>query len=380
MGRVELKYVVYDPSRHGTPRWYFRPPNPQDGTPDEKGNYPKKLRLPGEPGTVRFSQAYTGFMEQYHLTPSEPQNGAPGTLQSLFKTYQNSPEFKALAPATQAQRRRVMNVIQDEPLKLKEPGGKKLGQLPLNRIDEQQLLAIRDRKSDFPEAANHRSKMLRKLMEFARERKLIEGEPERALKNIRRQTEGHHIWTIDEIQKYFAFHPHGSTAWLAGMLLLTTQIRVGDLRRIGPQHRRGTEIRFQVGKGRKMASVFIPAFFAAQLDAMRHTHLTYMVTEFGKPFASDKAMSARVSQWATQSGLPHCTAHGIRKAKASIAAEKGATEHELKAMFTWNKLETAAIYTRNAEQIRLARQGAARIDWGEILGTECPTFVKAEDI
>src|SRR5438105_13490892 len=58
--------------------------------------------------------------------------------------------------------------------------------------------------------------------------------------------------------------------------------------------------------------------------------------------------------WCDKAGLPHCTAHGLRKAGATIATNNGATAHQLKAIFGWDWLKQAEIYTRDADQKRLA--------------------------
>jgi hypothetical protein len=39
---------------------------------------------------------------------------------------------------------------------------------------------------------------------------------------------------------------------------------------------------------------------------------------------------------ATEAGIAHCSPHGLRKAGASIAAEMGASEVELDAMYGWS--------------------------------------------
>ncbi len=57
-----------------------------------------------------------------------------------------------------------------------------------------------------------------------------------------------------------------------------------------------------------------------------------------------------------EAGLKHCSAHGLRKAGAKIAAESGATSHQLMALYGWEKLEQAELYTRQANKtLRAAR-------------------------
>ena len=84
--------------------------------------------------------------------------------------------------------------------------------------------------------------------------------------------------------------------------------------------------------------------------------LTFLVTAFGKGFTH-----AGFSNWfrdrCNEAGLRHCSAHGVRKAGATIAAGQGATSRQLMAIFGWKKIAWAEIYTKAAEQKRMAGQG-----------------------
>jgi hypothetical protein len=54
------------------------------------------------------------------------------------------------------------------------------------------------------------------------------------------------------------------------------------------------------------------------------------------------------------------SAHGLRKASATIAAESGATESELNAMFGWSGYQLAQLYTRKADRKKLAARAMAK--------------------
>jgi integrase len=54
-----------------------------------------------------------------------------------------------------------------------------------------------------------------------------------------------------------------------------------------------------------------------------------------------------------EAGVPG-RAHGLRKAGATIAAENGATAHQLMSIFGWRMLEQAEVYTEKARQQLLA--------------------------
>ena len=92
----------------------------------------------------------------------------------------------------------------------------------------------------------------------------------------------------------------------------------------------------------------------AVIDATPSGHLNYLVTEHGKPYSSAKSFGNWFKRQCVMAGLPHCSAHGLRKAGATTAVENGATAHALMAMFGWTTLKEAARYTQAADQQRLA--------------------------
>jgi len=82
----------------------------------------------------------------------------------------------------------------------------------------------------------------------------------------------------------------------------------------------------------------------------------YSVNGFGNAF----------KDWCKEAFLPRCTCHGLRKIGAVPAAEAGASEHELMAMFGWEDADMARVYTRKAAQKRLAASGAAKLAYSQI--------------
>ena len=61
------------------------------------------------------------------------------------------------------------------------------------------------------------------------------------------------------------------------------------------------------------------------------------------------------------------SAHGVRKIAATRAADNGATEAELMAIFGWTDPKMAAHYTRTANRKRLAAQAMEKLQAGEHL-------------
>ena len=176
--------------------------------------------------------------------------------------------------------------------------------------------------------------------------------------------DGFHTWTRDEVRQYEARHPSGTKARLALALFLYTGVRISDAVRLGPQMECDGNLCFTEQKNRankpKHREVPIVPALRAELDASPSGHLAYLVTAWGKPYASADAFGKRFKSWCRQAGIPHCTAHGLRKAGATFAAEQGATEHELMAIYGWDSPKQAALYTRAANRKRLVA-GAMRL-------------------
>jgi len=219
---------------------------------------------------------------------------------------------------------------------------------------------LRDEKADRPEAANARVKALRQLFAWAIDVGLANHNPARDVPYIRTGSEGFHTWTVEEVRQFEARHPVGTKANLALKLLLLAGVRRSDAVRMGPQMEQNGWIRFIETKGRsrrtKNREIPILPELRAAIDAAPSGHLTYLVTAFGKPFTAN-GFGNWFRKRCDEAGLFHCSAHGLRKAGATIAAENGATEHQLMAIYGWESPKQAALYTRKADRKRLA--GAA---------------------
>jgi integrase len=105
--------------------------------------------------------------------------------------------------------------------------------------------------------------------------------------------------------------------------------------------------------GPKRLSLPILGPLRAIIDATPSGHMTYLVSEHGKPYTAP-SFGNKFRDWCDQAGLRHCSAHGIRKFDATAAAENGATAHQLMAMFGWDSIQQAEHYTRKASQRKLA--------------------------
>lgn len=92
----------------------------------------------------------------------------------------------------------------------------------------------------------------------------------------------------------------------------------------------------------------------ASIDACPSEGLTFIETEWKRPH-STKGLGNYFRDCCDRAGLPHCSAHGLRKAGATIAAENGASESILMAIYGWDDPKMAALYTKAARRRKMAR-------------------------
>jgi len=101
--------------------------------------------------------------------------------------------------------------------------------------------------------------------------------------------------------------------------------------------------------------------WAASLDTERahflhnlpDVALLWITVQTGAP-RSVKGLSQFMSRTATEAGLPTgCTAHGLRKARATSLAEAGATPHQIGAWLGHASLSEIVHYTRDADLLAI---------------------------
>src|SRR2546430_7321185 len=136
-------------------------------------------------------------------------------------------------------------------------------------------------------------------------------------------------------------------------LLLYSGQRRGDVIRMGPQHVRSGVLYVKQEKTGAELAIPVHPELATVIASAPSGHLTFLTTRVGRPFEA-----STFSHWfrdqCDKAGLPHCSAHGLRKAAARRLAEAGCTAHEIGAITGHASLTELVRYTRAADQRRLA--------------------------
>ena len=340
--QVRLKFLTEDCDRYGNIRCYVRVPGK------------KKIRLRGLPGTPEFLTEYREAISTLDISkPRQTNEAKRGSFRQLCVNYFKSVHYKSLDPSTRNWQRRALDEI------CQEHGAK-----PVAMMAARHVRKIRDALAETPAAANQRLKALRALFAWGNEADETTVNPTIGVKRIRYHSPGHHTWTTEEVEQYQERHKIGSQARLAFDILRFTTGRREDIPRLGRQHIREGRIRFRQAKNehRHPIDIDIPIHpdLQASIDATLVGNLTFLVAKSGRPFSAN-GFGGKFKDWCRQAGLPHCSAHGVRKASATEMAENEATPHQIMAVTGHQSLKEVDRYTRAARRRKMADAGVAKL-------------------
>jgi integrase len=371
MAELDKRYYYEDRDRHGNLRRYFRKRIAGSA------KY-RKVRLREKPGTSAFFREFAAALagRSYARADQLQRPPAPRVVEQSLrwlveKYYRECLEFRGYDEDTKKVRRRILNAICDEPLV--KGADAKIGELPCE-IPRDKIVVLVNRKAETSiDSANARLKALRKLSEWATSTtpKLMARNVAKDVPLLKRiETGGWHTWTLEEIAQYQERHPIGTKAHLALALSLFLGQRLSDTCRLGRPHIRRPEhispamrqihpgrwLAFRQHKNRNRKPVDLVIPILPQLEAVlaesKLGALTFLETEFKRPYTT-KGLGNWFADRCIEAGVPG-RAHGLRKAGATIAAENGATAHQLMAIFGWKTLAQAELYTEKARQQLLA--------------------------
>lgn len=339
--KITLRHLIEDEDRHGNVRVYFR----MKGKP--------KVRLREKFGTPEFmieyecaksGRPYKGKAIESPVTSPAAARSFKWLCQQYFRR-----AAKSVSVGTMSRRRAILEGICE-----------KYGNLPFDGMERRHVTSLRDTRLDHPGAANNIVKAISAMYKWAIDAGECKTNPCAGIKRLK-SGDGWHTWTPEEIEQYQERHTKGSTARLALTIFMCTGLRLSDAAILGRQHITEGWIKIRPGKTSHSSAVDVElpilAMLRNEITASSSNRMTLLVTEYGKPF-SENGLGNKMRQWCDEAGLPHCSAHGLRKAGATIAAENGATSEQLKAIFGWTTSQQADLYTRKARRKTMAEDAA----------------------
>ncbi len=273
----------------------------------------------------------------------------PGSISHLIAKYYRSAGFVTLEKSTRATYRGII-----ERFRLEH------GERSIAGLQRKQIKALVVKRQSTPAAANNLLRTLRILMKFAVDEELRDNDPTVGVRPIPNKTDGFHSWTEEEITAFENAHPVGTRARLAFAFLLYTGQRRSDVIKMGRQHVRGDNIAVRQQKTGVHLEIPIHPELTRIIVATPSDNLTFLVTKAHRANRSQPFTSAGFGNWfremCDEAGLPHCSAHGLRKAVARRLAEAGCSEHVIAAITGHRSLQEVRRYTARASQLVLAQQ------------------------
>lgn len=274
-------------------------------------------------------------------------DAAPGTITAGCIAYLSSSGYRQLSETYKPVIRRHVEAIRQQ------GSDAMMRDLEAHHIEE-------DLDPLTPAVARSRMKAWRKLCAFWKSRKLVLSDVSLGVTGKRMpRSDGHIEWTQKDLHAFRKHYAPGTPERLALELLQWTGARSSDVVRLGPgMVREGLLVFRQVKTG---TDAMVPwTGPALGLESERELLLTllqdcrqmvYLTTVHGRP-RSHKAFSGWFSQAATDAGLPHLSAHGLRKYRMNRLAESGATLLQMQTWVGHLTLTEVERYTRRAARKR----------------------------
>jgi site-specific recombinase XerD len=331
MPRARPPYLVRQTTRHGRTVWYVRK---GDG---ERG----RIRIKEEYGTPAFWAAYNAAVAGE--TAPAPGKPKPQSLAWLIAQYRESVFWHDLSLATRRQRENIFK-------RAMATGGNE----PFTRITRATILKGMERRRDTPAAARHFLQAFRGLFEWAVSAQHVEADPTAGVKRPKlRDGDGFAMWPEEWCAAFEARWPIGTRQRVWYEVLYSTGLRRGDAVRVGRPHVKNGRGMIRAQKNGETAYFLVSDRLQAALDAGPIGEVTWIAGESGRPLT--KESFGNLFRDACRDAMVPGSAHGLRKTRATIEAENGASEAKLDALFGWRTgSKTSAIYIKKADRARLA--------------------------
>jgi len=310
-----------------------------------------RTRIRADFGTPEFNAEYQAAITGRPLAATAKFNAK--TLGWLIEQYRGSAAWAKLSSATRRQRECILRAI-----------SKAAGAEPISRIDKVTIEKGIQRRAERAHAARHFLQTMRGLFEWAIKAQHANLDPTRDLKTIRPPTDGHPPWPEQGCAAFEKRWRRGTRQRLAYDLLLYTGLRLGDAVRLGRPHVKKGIATIRTEKTGEIVAIPILPPLQESIDVGPVGELTFIAGERGLPLKKESFGNwfRKQCRAAGVSGSPH----GLRKTAATRAADNGATEAQLEAIFGWRGGHMASLYTRAANRAKLHAKAQANFSQNEM--------------
>jgi integrase len=296
-------FVTSYRSRYGKRYYRFR----------RKGYEPHTFKAPY--GTKAFEKEYAACLNREPVGKSRT---IPGSVSDAIIRYYADNAFDSLEETTKAVYRGVLENFREA-----------FGKDQMRAFDAQRVAGLMNAMREKPHAAARLRKLLRQLFTIARREKLVpyDFDPIKDTRAPKVEEGGYHRWTEEELEIFEARHALGTKPRLAFALLLWGAQRSGDVRLLPRDIASKDRIEIDQSKTANDVSVPIMPELREAMDAGPLGKETLLEAKHGEPYTA-KGFYNMVKRACVKAGLPHCSAHGLRKSAARRCHLAGCSDEE----------------------------------------------------
>jgi integrase len=299
---------------------------------------------------VRYVKA-DGTVKEYRYGAHKPKarpRAAADSLSALIRSYERSPEWGALAPATKQNYGIYLRPLD------------KIGHLKAHQIKRREMLELRDAiaRERGSGAGTGFVRAASALFRWAVDRGWIEHSP---MHRVRPLPGGHlEAWSLEQVEAATEALPEHLRR--AVILALYTGQRRGDLASLTWSSYDGRTIQLRQQKtGAELAIPVHPAL-KPELDTWkRETSSTHILVDKGGLPWKPIHLSQKLPRALRAIGLPPLGIHGLRKLCAAMLAQAGCTIHEIASITGHKSLSMVQLYTASVDQGRMAKAAIVRL-------------------
>lgn len=323
--------------RHGTTRVRFR----KTGLPT---HYPK-----AKPGTDEFWEDYLAWKEGRVEVGKE--RVIPGSFDDLISRFYRSVAWNNIPKAsTKATYRGELERFRA-----------KYGKRHVATMSARAVNGLMEKMADTPAAANNLLKRLRTLFDYAILLGMRRDNPAKAVRSLKAKGDGFHEWTEAEIAVFRERHALGTRARVALEILLCTAQRRSDAASMGEAPDKPGFVKVRQLKTDAYLTIPMHRDLKAAANACPSGRPWFIVSAKGRPYTKE-SFGNWFKERCVEAGLPHCSAHGLRKAAARRMAEIGLPNQLIKAITGHTTDSEVSRYTKRADQAKRAELAMAEME------------------
>lgn len=322
-------HVVKETSRHGKVVFYFR---------IGKG---ERFRLPGKPGSKEFKVAYQAALIGQAVAVGR-QTEFACSLRWLVRQHMESAKWGGLSVATRKQRGLFYSQVVEAS-----------GDVDCRAVHPKDIRTALERRKSTPALANNFLKAMSALFKWGLLHEHVKIDPTVGVERLKYKSDGFPVWTSEEVKKFMAHWPIGTQQRLAIELLIALGLRRSDIVRAGRQHMSEEVLALKTVKNNTQVTLELPKRALDMIQQTETGDLVFIIGKNGQPMTKES-----FGNWfrkACRAAGIEKSAHGLRKYSATLAAEGGATTHQLMAQFGWVTTQQAELYTKGADRALLGK-------------------------